>query len=181
MSHQELIKVPFWVKRWQKSGVLSRNVYSGLQLLSTVHWAEAVKSTHSMLTDNFQKFCDCFYAPIYPPSPIVLGNEGRKALGKMQTCLRAAWTGIILITSGIGLRIGVGLYYQLSLLIKPERELWVTGSWQLKVSRVVFPSISLLSKSWAISDTISGARLPKLSQHLHTGVLEQFVRSLELP
>ena len=36
-----------------------------------------------MLTDNFQKFCDCFYAPIYPPSPITsIGNEGRKALGK---------------------------------------------------------------------------------------------------
>lgn len=88
MSHQELIKVPFWVKRWQKSGVLSRNVYSGLQLLSTVHWAEAVKSTHSMLTDNFQKFCDCFYAPIYPPSPIVLSQasvmRGEKHLVKCR-------------------------------------------------------------------------------------------------
>ena len=88
MSHQELIKVPFWVNRWQKSGVLSRNVYSGLRLLSTVHWAEAVKSTHSMLTDNFQKFCDCFYAPIYPPSPIVLSQasvmRGEKHLVKCR-------------------------------------------------------------------------------------------------
>ena len=74
-----------------------------------------------------------------------------------------------------------GIKNKLSLIIKPERELWVTGSWQLKLSRVVFPSISLLSKSRPISDTISGAQLPKLSQHLHTGVLEQFVRSLELP
>ena len=86
LSHQELIKDPFCVKSLAESGVLSQNVYSGLWLLSPVHWAEAVKSTHSMLTDNFQKFCDCFYARIYPPSPITSsGNEGRKALGKMWT------------------------------------------------------------------------------------------------
>ena len=92
LSHQELIKDPFWVKSLAESGVLSQNVYSGLWLLSSVHWAEAVKSTHSMLTDNFQKFCDCFYARIYPPSPITRnGNEGRKALGKMQTLPCLHW------------------------------------------------------------------------------------------
>ena len=69
----------------------------------------------------------------------------------------------------------VDKFDRLSFIIKAERELWVTGTWQLKLSRVVFPSITWLSKSWAISDTISGAELPKLSQHLHTGVLEQFV------
>ena len=37
-----------------------------------------------------------------------------------------------------------------------------------RVSRVVFPSITRLSKCSAISDTISGAKLPKLSQQLHT-------------
>ena len=42
-----------------------------------------------MLTDNFQKFCDCFYAPIYPLSPITsIGNEWRKVLGKNAFLLR---------------------------------------------------------------------------------------------
>ena len=54
------------------------------------------------------------------------------------------------------------------MIIRSERELWVTGTCGIRVSRVVFPSITRLSKCSAISDTISGAKLPKLSQQLHT-------------
>ena len=69
----------------------------------------------------------------------------------------------------------------LSLIIKPERELWVTGSWQLKLSRVVFPSITWLSKSWP-----SWTRSVELScQNCLNisipGFSGQFVRSLGLP
>ena len=55
------------------------------------------------------------------------------------------------------------------MIIRSERELWVTVEpVAARVSRVVFPSITRLSKCSAISDTISGAKLPKLSQQLHT-------------
>ena len=94
MSNQKLIKVLFGVKSLAESGVLSTNVYLGPGLLSTVHRAEAVKSTHSMLTDNFGKFCDCFYARISPSlflsqAPVM---RGEKQLGKKSGLSRISNT-----------------------------------------------------------------------------------------
>ena len=94
MSHQKLIKVLFGVKSLAESGVLSTNVYLGPWLLSTVHRAEAVKSTHSMLTDNFGKFCDCFYARISPSLFLsqALVMRGEKQLGKKSGLSRISNT-----------------------------------------------------------------------------------------
>ena len=103
MSHQKLIKVLFGVKSLAESGVLSTNVYLGPWLLSTVHRAEAVKSTHSMLTDNFGKFCDCFYARISPSLFLsqALVMRGEKQLGKKRGFSRISNTD----SHGLGLAV----------------------------------------------------------------------------
>ena len=69
-----------------------------------------------------------------------------------------------------------------SLIIKPERELWVTGSWQLKLSRVVFPSITWLSKSWPSRTRSVEQSCQNCLNISIPGFSGQFVRSsLELP
>ena len=67
-----------------------------------------------------------------------------------------------------------------SLIIKPERELWVTGSWQLKLSRVVFPSITWLSKSWPSRTRSVEPSCQNCLNISIPGFSGQFVRSLEL-
>ena len=68
-----------------------------------------------------------------------------------------------------------------SLIIKPERELWVTGSWQLKLSRVVFPSITWLSKSRPSRTRSVEQSCQNCLNISIPGFSGQFVRSLELP